>query len=119
MAGALCDVLEFEVISTKDKRKGRYKITSKHNTAKRMTCITKHNTTEKAIFTAFGLSSKRSRAGETVPEPTESPAVAGSSSSQDRSSESSPVESQSGTVESSTARTVQSDKTSVPMVKWW
>ena len=56
---------------------------------------------QSSIFTAFGLSSKRSRTGETVPEPTESQAVAGSSSSHDRSSESSPVEYQSGTVESS------------------
>ena len=70
-------------------------------------------------FTAFGLSSKRSRAGETVPEPTESQAVAGSSSSHNRSSELSPVESRSSTVESSTARTFQSDKTSVLVVKWW
>ena len=42
-------------------------------------------------------------------------AVEGSSSSHDRSSESSPVECQSSTVESRTARTVQSDKTSVPV----
>ena len=49
----------------------------------------------------------------------ESQAVAGWSSSHDRSSELSPVECQSSTVESSTARTVQSDKTSVLVVKWW
>ena len=42
-----CDVLEFEVISTIHKRRGQYKITSKHNTAKRVTCITKHNTIER------------------------------------------------------------------------
>ena len=42
-----CGVLEFEVISTIHKRRGQYKITSKHNTAKRATCITKHNTTER------------------------------------------------------------------------
>ena len=57
-----------------------------------------------SMFTAFGLSSKRSRAGETVPEPTESQAVAGSSASHDRSSELSPVDSQCSTVESSTVR---------------